>query len=74
MIYNYDKLEGKIKEKLGCNANLGVILKLSERTISQKLNSVVDFKQTEILNICNALEINKEEIPLYFFETKTQLN
>lgn len=70
--YDYDKLLGRIKEKLGCNSNLAIKLKISERTMSLKLNSKVDFKQTEISDICNILDISDKSIPDYFFKLKTQ--
>lgn len=70
--YDYRKLLGKIKEQLGCNANLALKMKISERTISLKLNSKIDFKQTEISEICNILDIPDQEIPNYFFKSKTQ--
>lgn len=70
--YDYSKLLGRIKEKLGCNANLALKLKISERTMSLKLNSKIDFKQTEITDICNILRISDKDIPSYFFKLKTQ--
>lgn len=74
MDYDYSKLLGKIKEKLGCNYNLAVKLKLSERTLSLKLNNKVDFRQKEINQICEILNINVKDIGNYFFVTKTQEN
>lgn len=70
--YDYCKLLGRIKEKLGCNANLALKLKCSERTLSLKLNNKIDFRQTEIANICSILEIGDKDIPCYFFKQKTQ--
>lgn len=70
--YDYSKLLGRIKEKLGCNSNLALKLKISERTISLKLNNKIDFKQTEITDICNILGITDKNIPDYFFKLKTQ--
>lgn len=70
--YNYSKLLGKIKEVLGCNSNLALKLKISERTMSLKLTSKVDFKQEEITSICDILGINYDEVGAYFFEVKTQ--
>ncbi len=70
--YNYSKLLGKIKEVLGCNSNLALKLKISERTMSLKLTSKVDFKQEEIISICDILGINYNEVGTYFFDIKTQ--
>lgn len=72
--YNYSKLLGKIKEVLGCNSNLALKLKISERTMSLKLTSKVDFKQEEIMLICEILNISYLDIGTYFFEEKTQRN
>ncbi len=70
--YDYNKLLGKIKEVLGCNSNLALKLKVSERTMSLKLNNKIDFRQTEITDICKILGIQDKEIPVYFFKIKTQ--
>ena len=74
MSYDYSKLLGKIKEELGCNYNLAVKLKLSERTLSLKLNNKVDFRQNEINQICEILHINEKNIGDYFFAVETQNN
>lgn len=70
--YDYSKLLGRIREKLGCNSNLALKLKISERTMSLKLNNKIDFKQTEINDICDILDIADKNIPDYFFKPKTQ--
>lgn len=72
MEYDNNKLLGKIKEILGCNANLALKLKISERTMSLKLNNKIDFKRTEITKICDILGITEKNIPDYFFKQKTQ--
>ncbi len=72
MAYDYSKLLGKIKEKLGCNYNLAIKLKVSERTLSLKLNNKLDFRQKEINQICEILNIDVKEIGNYFFTIKTQ--
>lgn len=68
--YDYSKLLGRIKEKLGCNSNLALKLKISERTMSLKLNSKIDFKQSEISDICIILDIADKDIPAHFFKLK----
>ena len=42
---NYDKLKGKIKEKLGTQGKLAEVMGLDETTISNKLNSNTYFTQ-----------------------------
>lgn len=72
--YDYRKLLGKIKEVLGVNSNLALKLKVSERTMSLKLTGKVDFKQSEIADICDILGIDYKDIHIYFFKLKTQKN
>lgn len=71
-IINYDKLKGKIKEKLGTQGRLAEKLGIDETTISNKLNNNTYFTQKEIIRISSILDIKIEEIPLYFFEEKVR--
>ena len=66
-MFIYNKLLGRIKEKYSSNKNLAEKIGISERTLSLKLNSKIDFKQSEIEKICELLEIPDEEISSYFF-------
>ena len=70
-MYDYSRLLGKIKEKSKSNAVFSSKLGISERTLSQKLNNKVDFKQHEIIKSCQILDIPDEQIGLYFFDLKT---
>ena len=72
MIYDYSKLKGKIVEKYGTQSNFATVIGLSERTLSNKLNSKKPFKQPEISSICSLMDIPDEEIPQYFFAKKVQ--
>lgn len=72
MTYNYSKLLGKITEKFGNNKNFAAALGVSERTLSVKLSSKVDFKQQEIIKICKLLDLPENEIKNYFFVKKVQ--
>lgn len=71
---NYDKLKGKIKEVLGTQGKLAEKMQLDETTISNKLNSNTYFTQKEIIKISSILNIEFEEIPIYFFEEKVREN
>ena len=71
---NYDKLKGRIKEKLGTQDKLAEKLETNEATISYKLNNKTYFTQRDIIKICNILSINFEEIPIYFFTLKVREN
>ncbi len=71
-IINYDKLKGKIKEKLGTQGRLAEKLGIDETTISNKLNNNTYFTQKEIIRVSSILDIKIEEIPVYFFEEKVR--
>ena len=67
MIYDYSKLRGKIVEVYGKVAPIAKAMKLSERTLSLKLNNKVYWKQPEIELACTLLGIPGSDIPTYFF-------
>ena len=46
MPYDYRKLRGRIKEKFGTQAEFSKNIGLSEVSVSNKLNNVVDWGQT----------------------------
>lgn len=72
MAFNYQKLLGRITEKMGSQAEFARRMELSERTISLKLNGKVQFKQNEIVKASNLLEIDNSDIAAYFFTVYVQ--
>lgn len=68
--FDYSKLRGKIKEVCDTQDALALKIGLGRVTLSQRLNNQSDFSQNEITEMCNALSIPYEEIPVYFFKTK----
>ena len=72
MAFNYQKLLGRITEKMGSQAEFARRMELSERTISLKLNGKVPFKQNEIVKASNLLEIDNSDIAVYFFTVYVQ--
>lgn len=66
-VYNYNKLKGRITEKIGNQANFAQQMKLSETTIYSKLSGKIEFKQSEILDACKILDIPDDEMQKYFF-------
>jgi hypothetical protein len=72
MSYNYAKLNGRIKEVCGNQFAFAKEMGLSEHTISAKLNSKVSWKQPEIERACTVLDIQRCDIPAYFFDLKVQ--
>ena len=72
MVWDYSKLEGRIKE---CGLNqttLAKKAKISVSTLSEKLNNKYYFTMKEIDSICKVLDIAKAEIGVYFFAEKVQ--
>lgn len=69
-MFNYEKLRERIIEKFSCNVNFAIKMKMSERTLSQKLNNIRDFKSTEIARARELLEL--EKIEPYFFDYNVQ--
>ena len=72
MAFNYQKLLGRITEKMGSQAEFARRMELSERTISLKLNGKVPFKQNELVKASNLLEIDNSDIAAYFFTVYVQ--
>lgn len=72
MAFNYQKLLGRITEKMGSQAEFARRMELSERTISLKLNGKIPFKQNEIVKASNLLEIDNSDIAAYFFTVYVQ--
>lgn len=65
MIFQYNKLKGKIKECFGTQRKFAEALGVSERTLSLKLNNKIYFSQEEIEKASELLNIN--DVKLYFF-------
>lgn len=72
MAFDYRKLKGKIVEKYGTQTQFARALGISNRTLSLKLNNKIYFKQDEIRKCSNLLNINLNEIQIYFFTEKVQ--
>lgn len=71
---NYDKLKGRITEKLGTKKNFADRMNLSLTTIYAKLSNKIPFTQIEIINACDILDIDKYCVSEYFFDTKVVKN
>lgn len=65
--FNYNKLKGRIKEKVETQRNLALKMNTSPTLLSFKLNHKVDFSMNDIYKMVNILEIPKDEIYDYFF-------
>lgn len=78
MIYEYDfsKLRGRIKEKLGSEAKFAEKLDISPASLSSKFNNKSDFTASEISRATDedVLDIPLDEIGINFFNQKLELN
>lgn len=72
MAFDYRKLRGKIVEKYGSQSVFSLVMGLSERTLSLKMNSKVPWKQKEICKAADLLGIPDSDIGDYFFTTRVQ--
>ena len=70
MKLNYSKLLGRIKECGFTQKSLAESIRISNSTLSAKLNNKNAFTVIEMANICRALNISKQEIGEYFFAEK----
>jgi hypothetical protein len=67
MAFKYNKLKGKIVEVFGSQADFSKRIKLSEQSITAKLAGRSRFSQDDIITWCEALDIDQNDIGLYFF-------
>ncbi|CAK1254609.1 MULTISPECIES: DUF739 family protein [Fructobacillus] len=69
--FNYERLYGRMKSKGFNQSSLARKIGISAGTMTNKLKGQ-PFKQDEILNICNVLDIADEDMSSYFFTIKVQ--
>ena len=72
VIFDYNKLRGRIREKCLTQEELAKEIGISYVSLSQRLNNKLEFSGQEIYKTCGALEIPLEEIPVYFFTPDVQ--
>ena len=68
MAYDYSLLLDKIRRKCKSQAVFAAMMKLSERTVSMKLNNKKQWKQSEIEQACKILEIDRSDIHNFFYQ------
>ena len=68
--FDYSRLRGRIKEKCDTQDAFAEKLGIGRVSLSQRLNNLLDFSQDEMFKACDVLDINKAEIPSYFFTVK----
>ena len=74
--YNFSKLRGRIKEKIGSESKFAEKIGISSASLSAKFNNKSDFTATQITKACDkdVLDIPVSEIGENFFEKKLELN
>ena len=69
-MFDYSKLLGKIKENGLTLAEFAKNIGISSTTLSLVLSSGAFLRQPTIIRACKVLDIEKKEIPAYFFTLK----
>ena len=72
MAFDYSKLLGLMREKQITQNELASKIGNTAATLNLKLNNKAKFKQCEIVQICDILGIDGDNIGAYFFTTKVQ--
>ncbi len=68
IVYDYSKLLGRIKEKYDTIEKLVHKISISMGSLELRLNNSLKFTQQDIKELCEVLEVEKSEIPEYFFK------
>lgn len=74
MKFKYNKLRGRIVEVFGSQNALAKYLGVSEQLLTAKLAGRVKFSQEDIFKWCSALNIEQNEVGVYFFSLETSEN
>lgn len=72
MAFDYNKLRGRIIEKYRSQGEFAKAMGWSERTLSNKINGKIPWKQTDICNAIKLLRLSECDIQEYFFTVKVQ--
>lgn len=72
MRFDYSKLLGRITEIYGNQGNFAIAMRLSERTMSLKLNNIRPWKDNEIKKAMKLLKLPENKVHLYFFKEEVQ--
>ena len=67
MSIQYNKLRGRIVEKFGSQARFAKAIGQSEQIVSAKLAGSSAFTQENIISWCEVLDIDQNDIGIYFF-------
>jgi len=67
VVFDYNKLRGRIVEKFGTQGAFAEAMGMSNGSLSMKLASKSYFSADEIVKACELLEITSGEVSAYFF-------
>ncbi len=70
MIFDSNKLRGKIVEKYGSLQNFSTVTGFKYSTLQNKLRSLTYFNQMDIANLVKWLDLDENDIVSYFFKEK----
>ena len=68
MNFNYEKLRGRIREKMRSDTVFAKRLGISKTSLSLRLNNQIHFSQRDIYRSMRILQISPEELGVYFFD------
>lgn len=74
IIFDYRKLEGKIKEIFGTQKNMAKAMGMGRNSLNLRLNNRAEFKPKDIKVMAMLLGIKESEYYEYFFTEKVQKN
>lgn len=72
MIFDYDKLKGRIVEKYSTRTAFAEAAGFSKGQLHCRLNNKTPFKSEEIVVTCDLLSIPADQIGTYFFTVKVR--
>lgn len=70
--FDYGKLKGKYIEVLGSQEAYAKAIDIDRTSLNKRLTNQLPFKSSEILASVNVLNIEKKDIPEYFFTLKVE--
>lgn len=70
--FDYSKLKGRIKEKCGTQDKFAKRMVMGRVSLSQRLNNYLDWSRCEMKTACEVLDLDIDEIPIYFFTPEVQ--
>ena len=68
MNFNYEKLRGRIREKMRSDTVFAKRLGISKTSLSLRLNNQIHFSQRDIYKSMRILQISPEELGVYFLD------